>query len=259
MSSVHCPKIIIRAIAGKGGQDLNAHAFKIVLHNFLVALDIVLTDIVDHIVAGNFRFHRANLVINPCNIDLVVTARLARSREAGGVTDEDVHFRHFIHDFLRNCADIVPDQRCGAGLVDGHTLDIRECLERFDNVLLQQSFRTEDDMLLFNVSCEGVLELEIVIVTDIALRLPSVIRAPDWPVAHVNDVLHRRADHVLGSAIGATAFRDRAGNRVEIPQRKGIGQAFARTLEHGVLLSFGNAGAAVKKMMRHNLSSLLLV
>ena len=101
MRAVHGPQIIVGPVAGKGGQHLDAHALEIILHDFLVALDIVLAHVVDDVIAGDLGLDRADLVLDPGDIDGVVAARLAGPAETGRVADEDVDAGHLFHHLLR--------------------------------------------------------------------------------------------------------------------------------------------------------------
>ena len=109
MGFVHRPQGVIRAIAGEGGKHLNPHTLEEIHHHFLVALDVVLTHIVDDVIAGDNRLNGADFLVNPGNVDFVVPTRLARAGKARRVTNEDVHLRAFIHDLLGDSGNIVTD------------------------------------------------------------------------------------------------------------------------------------------------------
>jgi len=251
MGAVHGPQVVVAAVAGEGGQHLDAHALEVVVHDDLVALDVVLAHVVDDVVAGDLGLEDADLLVDPGDVDLVVAAGLAGAAEAGGVAHEDVDVGHLFHDFLGHGVYVVADERRGACLVDGHVLDVRHGREGFDDVLLEHLLGPEHDVLFLHVRGEGVLDLEIVVVADVALGLPGVVGAADRAVAYVDDVLHGRADDVLGPAVGAAALGDRARDGVEVAQGQGVGQGFARALDDGVLLAFRDALAALEQMVRH--------
>jgi len=252
MRAVNRAQIAVGAVAGEGRQHLDTHALEEIPHDFLVALDIVLTDVVDDVIAGDLRFDVADLLIDPGDVDLVVPARLAGTGEDRRVADGDVDLGHLPHHLVRDRADVVADQGRRAGLVDRHAPDVRKRLERRDDVLLQYLLGTENDALLLHVGGDCVVKLEIVVVGDAALGLPSVVGAADRAVADVDHVLHRRADDVLGPAIGAAAFRDRTGDGVEVSERRGVGQGLARPLDDAVLFPLRNGLGTFEKVMRHD-------
>ena len=253
---MHSPEIVIGPVTGKGGKNLDTHSLEIVHHDFLIALDIILADIIDHVIAGDFRFDLSDLILDPGDIDLVVSARLARPSEPGRIADEDIDIRHLFHHFLGDRIDIIADQRGSAGLVDGHAFDIGKRLECFNDVLLEHFFGAEHDMLFLHIRRIGILELEVVIVADIALGLPCVVGAADRPMTDMDNILHGRADNMLGSAVRAPAFRNRPRNGVEVSEGKGRRQILAVTFDHSVLFPFRNTLTAFKLMIWHNYSLL---
>lgn len=96
-----------------------------------------------------------------------------------------------------------------------------------------------------------MLQLEVAIVADVAFGLPGVVGAAGRAVADVDHILHRRADHVLRAAIGAATLGDRAGNRVQVAERKRFGQVVFRPFHHGMFLSLRNTLAAIEFMIWH--------
>ena len=248
---MHAAQAIIGTVAGEGRQHLDAHTLEVILHHFLVALNVVLADVVDHVVAGDLRLDRAHLVVQPADANGVMTTRLTRSAKARRVADEDIDARHLVHHLLRHGVDVVADQRRGAGLIDRHALDLGESLEGFDDVLLQQFLGTEDDMLFLHVGGKGILQLKVVVVADVTLGLPSVIGAADRAVTDVDHVLHRRPDHVLGATIGTAALGDRSGDRRQIAKRQRVAQLLAGSLQNRMLLALRNTCTAIKLVVGH--------
>ena len=203
---VHGAQVVVLAVAGKDRKHLNTHAPKVVAHDFHIALNIVVAHIVDDVAALDFRLDRAHFLVDPGNVDLVVAARLAGPRKAGRVAHKDVHLGHFFHDFLGQGVDVVADEGRGAGLVDGHALDVRKSLEGLLDAVAQLVFRAKDHVLFLHVRGKGVLELKVAVVADIALGLPRIVGTAHGAVAEMDHVLHGRADHVLGSTKGAAAL-----------------------------------------------------
>ena len=148
-----------------------------------------------------------------------------------------------------NGIDIVADQRGCAGLVQGHALDFGKRLERLEDVLLEHFFGAEHDMLLLHIRGKGIFELEVVVVADVAFGLPGVVGAADRAMTEMDNILHRGADNMLGSAVGAAALGNRSRNRVEISLGKARRQIFTGPFDDGVLLPFRNARAAFKLMI----------
>ena len=71
---MHAAEFVIGAVPGKCGKDLYPHPLEIVDHDFRVALDVVVADIIDHIFASDFRLDRSDLLIDPGDIDLVMAS-----------------------------------------------------------------------------------------------------------------------------------------------------------------------------------------
>ena len=136
-------------------------------------------------------------------------------------------------------------------MVDGHALDVRKSLEGLLDAVAQLVFRAKDHMLFLHVRGEGVLELKVAVVADVALGLPGIVGTAHGAVAQVNHVLHGRADHVLGPAKGAAALGNAAGDGVQVAERQTGGKVIALALDHGVLFPLGDAFAAFEKMVWH--------
>jgi len=106
-------------------------------------------------------------------------------------------------------------------------------------------------MLFLHVRGKGILQLKVVIVTDITLGLPRIIGASHRSVANVNDIFHWRADNMLGAAIGTAALGDRAGNGITVSRRKSVSQILSWSFVYRVLLPLGNTCAAIELMVWH--------
>ena len=203
---MHGAQVVVLAVAGKHREHLNTHAAKVVAHDLHIALNIVVAHVVDDVTAFDFRLDRANFLVDPGNVYLVVAARLAGASKTGRVAHKDVHIGHFFHYFLSQSVDIVADEGRGAGLVDGHALDVRKSFKGFLDTVAQLVFCPKDHVLFLHVRGKGVLELKVAVVADIALGLPRIVSTAHGAVAEVDHVLHGRADHVLGPAKGAATL-----------------------------------------------------
>ena len=84
------------------------------------------------------------------------------------------------------------------------------------------------------------------------------VSAAHRAVAEVKDMLHRRADHVLGAAIGTAAFGYRSRNRGQVSKGHSVGKLLTRPLYYCVLLLLGHALAAPELMIRHDGVTLLV-
>ena len=189
----------------------------------------------------------------------MMSARLAWPCKSRRVADKDVDIRHLFHDLISNRVNVITDQSCCTGLVDGHPFNIRKGLERLNNVLLEHFFSTENDMLFFYIRGKRIFELKVIVVTGIALGLPGVVGAPGWSMTEMDNIFHRRTDNMLCSAVRASPFRNRSRNRIEISKRKGMCQILTRTFYYRMLFPFRNTFAAFKLMIWHNYSSTFLV
>jgi len=248
---VHGAQIVVLAVAGKDRKHLNAHAAKVVAHDFHIALNIVVAHVVDDVAALDFRLDRAHLLVDPGYVDLVVPAGLAGPGKAGRIAHKNVNFGHFFHDLLGQGVDIIADEGRGAGLVNGHALDVRKSPEGLLDAVAQLVFRAKDHVLFLHVRGEGVLELEVAVVADVALGLPCIIGTAHGAVAQVDHVLHGRADHMLGPAKGAATLGNTAWDRVQVSKWQAGGEVIAFALDHCVLFPLGDAFAAFEKMVWH--------
>ena len=69
---VHAAQVVVGAVAGEVGDHLDAEAVPIFLQQLGVALDVVVADEVHGVVAGDLRLQRADLLVDPADIEHVV-------------------------------------------------------------------------------------------------------------------------------------------------------------------------------------------
>ena len=217
---VHSAQVVVVGIAREVGDDLNPEGLPVLVEKVGIALNVVVADEVDRVLGRDGRFDGADLLVDPADVEDVVSLGLADAGKARALDGEDIDVGLASITRLATALTSSPMRAVGHVVYTIMRLMFGHLIERLVHRLLEALLAAEDDVGLLHVRRPNVLHLKVPVVAGIALGVPRVVGAPDGAMDHLDGVLEDTPDDEFGTAKRAAPFGESSRDRRGVGERE---------------------------------------